>query len=693
MRMLLCLFLVPMGLAAQEPKGGLPPVPQPHKMLHTFLLKEAKKHFDARRDVVAKLKTPEEIQARQAFLKKKFRDALGDFPEKTPLNAKIVGTIKGDGYRVEKIVFESRPDHHVTANLYIPDGKGPFPGVLIPCGHSTNGKAAEAYQRGGILMALNGMAALCYDPIGQGERLQLLDKTPGKGGFPRGAIPGSTSEHTMVGVGALLVGRSTASYRIWDGIRALDYLESRPEVDPKKLGCTGNSGGGTMTAYLMALDDRIYCAAPSCYITTLERLFATIGPQDAEQNIPGQVAFGMEHTDYLTMRAPRPTLMAVATQDFFDIDGAWASYKEASSIYQKLGAADRMAIFEFDDKHGWSKPRREACMRWMRKWLVGKDDNPVESAFPSYKDADLQCTRSGQVLEDFKGVSVFDLNRIRDEELAKERGKFVGIEEKAQKALVKKMLRLPDGDRKPLKTRSTEIGFVLETEEGILIWPHGREGGKKTGPTFILVHEEGIKAFEGKKDWVDELDKTASRLVAVDLRGQGMWSPGKGKEGKAGYFGVESKESFLALHLDRPLLGQRVFDLACVMGHLQSAEKADQFRLVAFGNSGLATLHAAALDPRVQAVTLENCLLSWSNVVRTPISYNQLTNVVPGVLKHYDLPELATMIAPRPLTIRNPVDAQGRPVSQKVLEETYAVTREHYRKLGAEKNLVLEGAK
>ena len=132
--------------------------------------------------------------------------------------------------------------------------------MLVPCGHSANGKAAEAYQRACILMAKNGLAVLCYDPIGQGERWQLLAEDK------KAAIPGSTNEHTMVGVGALLVGQSTAGYRIWDGIRALDYLAARPEVDPKRLGCTGNSGGGTLTAYLMALDDRIACAALSCYL-------------------------------------------------------------------------------------------------------------------------------------------------------------------------------------------------------------------------------------------------------------------------------------------------------------------------------------------------------------------------------------------------------------------------------------------
>src|SRR5262249_8226031 len=305
---------------------------------------------------------------------------------------------------------------------------------------SANGKAAEAYQRACILMAKNGLAVLCYDPIGQGERIQLLTRE----GKP--AIPGSTSEHTMAGVGALLVGRNTASYRIWDGIRSLDYLASRPEVDPSRLGCTGNSGGGTLTAYLMALDERIVAAAPSCYITSLERLFATIGPQDAEQNITGHVAFGMEHADYVTMRAPRPTLICVGTQDYFDINGAWTTFREAKLLYGVLGHGERVDLFEFNDKHGFSQPRREAAMRWMRRWLLNKDDAPVEGDFPIFKDAELQCTRTGQVLEDFRGKSVFDLNAERAAELAAQRP---ALERRELLAHVRRLLALPMPPRMP----------------------------------------------------------------------------------------------------------------------------------------------------------------------------------------------------------------------------------------------------
>lgn len=684
-------FMIVMAAApafAQEAERVLPDTEETHKLLYGFLQAEAQKHFDVRRKVVTNLKSPADIIQRQQYLRQKFLAALGDFPEKTPLNPSVVGTLQGDGFRVEKVIYESRPSHHVTANFYIPDGKGPFPGVLLPCGHSTNGKAAEAYQRTALLMARNGLAVLCYDPIGQGERLQLVIE--GKPG-----IPGSTSEHTMVGIGALLVGRSTASYRIWDGIRSLDYLASRPEVDPKKLGCTGNSGGGTLTAYLMALDDRIVAAAPSCYITSLEKLFATIGPQDAEQNITGQVAFGMEHADYLTMRAPRPTLLAVATHDFFDIQGAWTTFREASLVYGRMGHGERVALFEYEDKHGFTKPRREAAMRWMRRWLLGRDDAPSETDFPVFKDGELQCTRSGQVLEDFKGKSVFHLNAERARELADKRAKSSFGKDHLPK--VRRLLALPD-IIEPANTHNVapvargDYGVNLmtfETEQGMLVPARLFLPGKvKKQELVVHVNGDGMERESQPGGPFEKTARSGQRLLALDLRGLGETSPAK-PAGWASHFGHDWKEAFLGVHLARPLLGQRVRDLLSVLNALPK-EHTEEVHLVAVGTAGPIALHAAALDGRIKKLTLEKSLISWNNVVRTPISMNQLTNVVPGVLEHYDLPEMAEAFAPRTLTIRHPVDAAQKRVSTTELEQAYRGCKERYAQMSATERLVFE---
>jgi dienelactone hydrolase len=519
----------------------------------------------------------------------------------------------------------------------------------MPIGHSVTGKAAEYIQRGAILLVKHGFVVLTYDPIGQGERRQLLD-----GG--KAVLPASTNEHTMVGVGALLVGRSTASYRVWDGIRSLDYLASRPEVDPRVLGCTGCSGGGTMTSYLMALDDRIRAAAPSCYITSLERLFATIGPQDAEQNVPGQVAFGMEHADYLTMRAPRATLIAAATRDFFDIGGTWTSFREAKRLYGLMGHPERIDLMESDTTHGFPKPQREAVLRFLRRWLQGLDDAPTEPEFPIEKEQDLWCTRTGQVLEDLKGKSAFDLNAERLTELDRQRPAPRGPAElrKDVARLIGLRLPVPAAKMKEVgvvrREGYTIRKFVFETEPGVLV--PGLLFDRGNGATLTLY-----VPGEGKAADLPALEKRAQageRILAVDLRGFGETAPGKA--GRPNLFGTDFHEAFVALHLDRPLLGRRVHDLLAVIGAL----KTGPVHLTGVGRAGPIALHAAVLDPeRIAGLTLERSLVSWASVVRTPVSHDQLTNVVFGALAVYDLPDLEKQVSPRPLTVRDRVGPTG----------------------------------
>jgi cephalosporin-C deacetylase-like acetyl esterase len=672
--------------------------PSPRKMLSTYLLSEAQKDFDTRRAAVAALKTPDDVRKRQQELRKKFIEALGGFPDKTPLNAKVVGTEKRDGYSFERVIYESRPEHHVTANLYLPEGKGPFPGVLMPMGHGLNGKATGDAQRGAILLAKNGLAVLVYDPIGQGERIQLLDAK----GKP--AIGGNTTEHTMTDVGALLVGRCTATYRIWDGIRSLDYLASRREIDAKKLGCTGCSGGGTLTSYLMALDDRIVCAAPSCYITSLERLFATIGPQDGEQNIPGQVAFGMEHADYLALRAPRPTLLLTASRDFFDIQGSWTTFREAKLVYGIMDRSECVDLAEFNTGHGYPKPQREAMTRWMRRWLLDKNDAITEPDFPIEKDAALQCTRSGQVLEDFKGRSVFDLNAEREKELTAVRARFLAdhnrddVLKEVRRVIALRPLPKPIKGNYVGEVRRPSEGkaeyairkLVFETEVGIKVQALQFVPDKEARKAGVVLYlpDKGMVEASAVGGPLDKLVKEGYEVLALDVRGFGETAPGVADGKKPNYFGVDYKDIFIAQHLNRPLLGQRVYDVLTILDTLPDKE----VRLIGVGAAVPIALHAAALEPRIKEVTLERGVVSWSAVARTPVSLNQLTNVVPGALAVYDLPDLAATMAPRKLTIRAAVDPAPKPVSQEQLNAAYQNCEAAYAKVKAEKQLTLQAA-
>src|SRR5436190_9180013 len=263
---------------------------------------------------------------------------LGGFPDRTPLNARITGVLDRGDYVIEKIIFESQPHFYVTANLYLPKtGQPPYPAVLYPLGHELGAKSHSAWQQTLGSLAKKGYVALAWDPIGQGERIQIYDED-----FEDSKVRASTTEHTVEGIQCLLAGDHVARYTIWDGIRALDYLLSRPEVDAKRVACTGNSGGGTHTTYLSALDDRIQVAAPSCYITSWKRMLESIGPQDAEQVFPLWLKDGLDYPDYLYAFGAKPFLMLTAIRDFFPIGGARATFAEARQVFGRADTAARI---------------------------------------------------------------------------------------------------------------------------------------------------------------------------------------------------------------------------------------------------------------------------------------------------------------------------------------------------------------
>jgi dienelactone hydrolase len=552
--------------------------------------------------------------------------------------------------------------------MYLPKGKPPFPGVLVPCGHSANGKASEAYQRASILLAKNGLAALCYDPIGQGERYQILNDE-GK------RKHGSTTEHTLVGIGCILLGTNTARYRIYDGMRAIDYMLSRDDIDPKRIGCTGNSGGGTLTSYLMALDQRIVCAAPSCYLTNLHRLIDTRGPQDAEQNIHGQIAFGMDHGDYVMMRAPKPTLMCVATRDFFDIDGAWATFREAKRFYTRLGFAERVDLIETDAKHGFSTQLREGMVRWMRRWLLGIDDAITEPEFEVFTDEDLQCTPDGQVMLLEGARSVPDLSADIDKRLARERSKLWkntpradALQNVRDTAGVRRLADIPECKLEKLGEVEREAyrieKVVLRPHDGIPLPALAFLPPRSNDDAYLYLHEGGKEADAGEGGAIEELVRQGHVVLAVDLPAIGETRSGK----PGGLFGSEFKTYFLAYHLGKSFVGMRTEDILASARVLREYRKrANPYRihLIAVGEPGPAALHAAALEPEMFAsLTLRRSLVSWTNVVHTPETRNQLVNAVHGALRVYDLPDLLATLPEDSVTIEEPVDAAGEPLVQ-----------------------------
>jgi len=646
----------------------------PGQMMHEYLLGRCYAALDRRDAEYEKIKTPDDIAAYQKRMWDFFVEKIGGFPERTPLNARVVASQDHDGYRTEKIIFESRPRHFVTGVLHLPKAKPPYPGVLVPCGHSHNGKAATHYQQMSILLARNGMAAFCYDPIDQGERQQLVDAD----GKP--LVRYCTSAHCLVGVGSILVGRNTAQYRIWDGMRAIDYLQSRPEVDPQRIGCTGHSGGGTMTSYLMALDKRIFSAAPNCYLTSMRRLLEKSGPQDAEQNIHGQVAFGMGHADYVMMRAPRPTLMGTTTHDGFNIGGAWESFRQAKRLYTRLDFAERVTLIEVDAPHSYRRASRVPITRWMRRWLLRIDDAVTEPEdVPVMTDEEIQCTPRGQVMLLPGARNCYDFTIDLEKQLAEARKKFWqetgrsdALDEVRRIAGIRKLADLAEPKCEKTGTLQRD-GYrvdklILRPEPGICLPALAFVPAKPTGQATLYVNAAGKQADAGSGGPIEKLVGRGRLVLAVDLRGSGETERTIVKRyGEiAHYMGPEWREIFMAYLLDTSYLAMRAEDvLVCArfLSRYESGGKANVVHLVSIGRVGPAALHAAVLEPELFAsVALRNCLVSWSNVVNTPLGRNQLINAIHGALKTYDLPDLTATLPKEKLTVTEPFSALEQPL-------------------------------
>jgi len=638
--------------AAADPSDVLPDAIEGgprEEMVQRYLADRVAKALADRKAELDQVKTPEDCLARQRKMRALFIEHLGGFPERTPLNAKVVGKVAGDGYHVEKILFESQPQHYVTAALFLPPGKGPFPAVVIPSGHSATAKAAGYNQNAAILLAKHGVAALNYDPIGQGERSQFLNGDTS-------ARFNSTTEHTTVGVSSIPLGRNTSTFRIWDGMRSIDYLTSRSDIDGTKIGATGCSGGGTLSSYLMALDDRVLCAAPSCYLTSMERLLATIGPQDAEQNIHGQIGFGMDHSDYVMLHAPKPTLMLTATRDFFDITGAWDNFRESKRFYTRLGFPERVSLVETDTKHGLPLLQREAMLRWMRRWLSDIDEPTTEPEITVHETAELQCTPQGQTMLLDNARSVIDLNLELNEQFSQARDKRWKNEPQAklldEVRRVAGVAELSAISSKAIVDQTTEeqdytlAKIILSPEPGILLPGLLYTPKKPNGNRILYVHGQGKAAAVGADQEAPKLVAGGATVLAIDLRGFGETGNGEG-----GRWGDNWKTLFTAYLLGESLVGMRAEDVLCAARYLsqygQGKDNAQPIQLIATGRAGVPALHAAALEQQLFKKTqLKSTLPSWSRAVAHPEEEGHFVNVIHGALKVYDLPNLVEAIGP-----------------------------------------------
>ena len=672
----------PPGRAAEVLHGWAIYSDAPNAFYKSFM-DEALAHLRERKAAVGRLTSAQDWESYRSQARRKLAELLGPMPEKTPLNARVLGVVQKSGFRIEKVVYESQPGFHVTAALFIPDGlTGKTPAILYCSGHSASA-FRSSYQATILNFVKKGFIVLAFDPIGQGERLQYVDRATGKPLFGQPA-----PEHTHVGIQSFLVGDNLARHMIWDGIRSIDYLVSRPEVDASRLGINGRSGGGTQSAYIAAVDERILAAAPENYLTTYEQLLRTRGPQDPEQIFRAGLTEGFDQTDLLLVRAPKPALIVATTRDIFSIDGTQSMFAEARRAYAALGSADALQMTVDDAEHASTKKNREATYAFFQHTL-GLPGNPTEEPVERLPRDDLRITETGQVATSFpEGDNLPAINLRRGEQLARQldaQRQDLPAHLRAVKTAAARLAGYTPaaGRSQPVmfSGRFVRKGYALEkyllpVDDRYAIPVLALVPAKPTGKIVVYLHPDGKSTQAGAGGELEWLVKQGCSVIAPDLIGMG--EVGSGIMSKA----VLPPRLWSAyVLLGKSMLGRQLADLDRTVEFARARFGATPENIcgLARGTSGPLLLHAAALTDSFDRIAIVGAPLSYRAMIReSSLPPAFVATTVPAALTAYDLPDLAAAFAPHRLLLADVRNGADAPADDSTVQRELAVVTRAY---------------
>ena len=581
----------------------------------------AAQQLDKREAEVRAIQSKDQAEGRKVHTRQALLKSLNGLPDyHGPLNARVRGAIDAGDYRIEKLSYESLPRLVVSANLYVPKSAGKHPAVLFPLGHWEAGKPYAQRIAGNL--ARKGFVVLAYDPVGQGERQQAFDWR-----FGRSLIGNSVEQHMLNGALSLLIGDGVMRYFVFEGMRGIDYLSSRGEVDAARIGVTGCSGGGTVTTFLSALDPRVKVAAPACYMQTFRALVS--GPTgDSEQSNPNFVALGLDQADLVELFAPKPWLISSTEQDFFTPAGAKPVYEEARRWYALYGAEDRIKWVIGPGDHGTPLLVREAIYDWMLRWLGGdKSATTKDEDVPMFAEHELWVTEKGQLAGETRELYEF---------VAERRTALISQARQDPEDLLAYLKKWtletePDPEIRieVLSPKGTPTGRgVLMVERQYEMDGPAREAAAK-GDAVVVVHPRGLPLAPNAPQF---------------LYGGGM---------------TNIQATLIGRNL--PLLRAR--DVVRGMDRLAQIPDLKEIRGEARDLAGYWLLTAAALDQRIASVRLTQTPWSITAAFSSPLAKGLYQVAMPEFSLHWDTKDVVDLILssnktskPRKVTWVDPAD-------------------------------------
>jgi len=664
-------------------------------------LDEQARRWDAER---AKIHTPADLTLRNRFVREKVREMMGPLPTRPALNARVVRKIERAGYRIENVVFQSRPDYWIPANVYVPvSSLSRYPAVVIQRGHFNAERMSPDYQQMYFDLAMNGFVVLAFDPVGQGERHQFYE--PGGEAFEESLSP--TLEHGALGGLLSLIGETAASYFLWDGMRAIDYLVSRPDVERGQIGVADHTDTGESALLLALLDDRVQCAALHMHGKGRQwpldkQTWNTT--EDPEQQLFPAATFGIDTLDLLKAVTPKPLLGLVENQaGEFDLSAA-----SLNASYVLLGAGSKFAVEKAKPGPNWPTDLRVAGVRWFRRWLANRPGEVHENDVTPEPFTALHVTEKGSLRESPIGQSVYAIIRSHAANLPPRR-EATPIGFALLQKEIRELLPLP-ATRGPVQERDLSTvrleGYWLSrveflSEPGIYISAQVYRPNQANGECAIYlagnvtqlvsVNDDGPPDPQAEPDIGDPsydfarpLVRNGTTVVVADVRGLGLTQPVAPRRDYRGQYehlhNSDVALANMAWTLGDSLFGMRVRDV------LRAVDYGSQFgrvRLAGADMGALWALYAAALEPRVASVAIQHGLISYRSITDHGRYMQATSQFLPGVLKHFDLPHVAGLIAPRKLVILDPVDHMEDEVESAAAEQAYEWTRLAYASSGA----------
>ena len=628
---------------------------QHHELAHVFT--EASQGVnDARSGTPRNLNTPytfpgytqAEWTEKAAALREQIRVANGLVPihESSPLNAEIFGKIEREDYTIEKVYFEPFPGFFTTGNLYRPLGKrGPFPGIVSPHGHWGRGRL-ENIERGSIPgrcinFAKQGYVIFAYDMLGHNDS-------------------GKQIEHGYGGAHEGLWGLSAMGLQLQNSISSIDFLESLPDVDNERIGCTGASGGGTQAFILTAVDERIKVSAP------VNMISATMQGGCICENAPN-LRLDISNIEIGALMAPRPLLLVSATGDW-TVKTPTVEYPAIRSIYAHFDAADKVHQVQVDAEHNYNKESREAVYAWFAKWFLGAEDTS------SFKEVEFQVepddallvfskreipvhamkqvevlpswvNRSQQAIEKWKPADGAELQRLR-EEMGSGLQHALGlhIPKSTDVTLAEPEGAFPTTYHTNLSARHLVIGRegIGDAIPAILFSPEPQVGHD---PVTLIVHPEGKKKLINLE--TGEPSSLITALLGADQKVLLIDVFGTGEHGNY----ERSEDSNFFTTYNRTTAALRVQDIVTALQCFTNRGDVSEVNLIGIGEAGLWSLLAAGFT------NVKNVVVDAAEYASNSDAAFLETLPIPSIRRVGDFRTAGTLIAPRPLIIHNTSDA------------------------------------